>query len=99
MTIRANFNTIEQASADLNTHTGTLEEIKASIEREATNVLNELGEGVGTPEFESRMAVVRGKIDEHFANLAQYRSGTDLMGDEYRQGGNAAAARLGGDTV
>jgi uncharacterized protein YukE len=95
--IRANFGTIDQTEADLTTHSGTLRDIADRIETEARSILEQLGMGVGHPEFEGRMAIIRGKIAAHLdENLPRLQQATGRMGEEYLQGANAAAARLGG---
>ena len=95
--IRANFGTIDQAEADLTSHAGSLRDIADRIEAEARNVLDQLGLGAGHPEFENRMAIIRGKITAHLdENLPRLQQATGRMGEEYLQGANAAAAKLGG---
>jgi uncharacterized protein YukE len=92
--VRADFSVMEDATADLTAHTGTLEDYGNQIKAEAGKVVAQLAGGVGTEEYQACMDHVNGLTEEHLANLGLYRGGTERMHDDYLQGAHDAVQRL-----
>ena len=88
--LRADMGTIDQASGDLATYAGAIEDYRESLRAEAMKALGNFGGGAGSQEHEAAMRVVDRLVEEHVASVRRQRDGAVAAGDTFA----AAAARM-----
>jgi uncharacterized protein YukE len=92
--IRAEFGTLDQLSADQGGHAGNIEGLRGELKAQVSKAIDNFGGGMGQEQHQACMLKADQLIDEYINGIRQFQGSTNNVNETFQAGGQRAQSIL-----